>query len=147
MSEQDLARRRTESRVRGLFQMMKDGVLVERRNTMQILDGGGEAQRRERVQADAGQSWVLAPQATRKQGCQDVDSCRDGHVGTTATASPGAPAWFMQNFSETFLKPLDGAIIVPTGAGAEASIDAEDIAAVAATHLPTRKRTPARHTA
>src|ERR1700731_73289 len=43
------------------------------------------------------------------------------------------PAWFMQNFSETFLKPIDGVIVVPTGDGAEAFIDAEDIAAVAAT--------------
>src|SRR4029077_8980202 len=25
------------------------------------------------------------------------------------------PAWFMQNFSETFLKPVDGLIAVPTG--------------------------------
>src|SRR5260221_377305 len=45
------------------------------------------------------------------------------------------PAWFMQNFSETFLKPVDGAIVVPTGNGAEAFIDAEDIAALAATTL------------
>jgi uncharacterized protein YbjT (DUF2867 family) len=45
------------------------------------------------------------------------------------------PAWFMQNFSETFLKPLDGAIVVPTGDAAEAFIDAEDVAAVAATTL------------
>ena len=45
------------------------------------------------------------------------------------------PAWFMQNFSETFLKPIDGAIFVPTGDGREAFIDAEDIAAVAATTL------------
>ena len=45
------------------------------------------------------------------------------------------PACFMQNFSETFLKPLNGAIVVPTGNGAEAFIDAEDIAAVAATTL------------
>jgi uncharacterized protein YbjT (DUF2867 family) len=45
------------------------------------------------------------------------------------------PAWFMQNFSETFLKPIDGAIVVPTGDGAEAFIDAEDIAAVAAVTL------------
>jgi len=45
------------------------------------------------------------------------------------------PAWFMQNFSETFLKPVDGAIVVPTGDGAEAFIDAEDIAAVAAATL------------
>ena len=45
------------------------------------------------------------------------------------------PAWFVQNFSETFLKPVDGAIVVPTGDGAEAFIDAEDIAAVAAATL------------
>jgi len=41
------------------------------------------------------------------------------------------PAWFMQNFSETFLKPVDDAIVIPTGGGTEAFIDAEDIAAVA----------------
>ena len=43
------------------------------------------------------------------------------------------PAWFMQNFSETFLKPVDGVITVPTADGSEAFIDAEDIAAVAET--------------
>src|SRR6202521_327833 len=42
------------------------------------------------------------------------------------------PAWFMQNFSETFLKPVDGVIAVPTADGSEAFIDASDIAAVAA---------------
>ena len=41
------------------------------------------------------------------------------------------PAWFMQNFSETFLKPVGGSIVVPAGDGAEAFVDAEDIAAVA----------------
>ena len=45
------------------------------------------------------------------------------------------PAWFMQNFSETFLKPVDGVIAVPTADGAEAFIDAADIAAVAAETL------------
>ncbi|MEV6929547.1 NAD(P)H-binding protein [Dactylosporangium sp. NPDC051485] len=45
------------------------------------------------------------------------------------------PAWFMQNFSETFLKPTNGAIVVPTGEGAEAFIDVEDVSAVAATTL------------
>jgi uncharacterized protein YbjT (DUF2867 family) len=45
------------------------------------------------------------------------------------------PAWFMQNFSETFLKPVDGVITVPTGDGAEAFVDAEDIAAVATATL------------
>ena len=45
------------------------------------------------------------------------------------------PAWFMQNFSEAFLKPVGGAIVVPAGAGAEAFVDAEDIAAVASATL------------
>ncbi len=45
------------------------------------------------------------------------------------------PAWFMQNFSETFLKPVDGLITVPTANGPEAFIDASDIAAVAAETL------------
>lgn len=45
------------------------------------------------------------------------------------------PAWFMQNLSETFLKPVDGVITMPTGDGAEAFVDAEDIAAVAAATL------------
>ena len=45
------------------------------------------------------------------------------------------PAWFMQNFSETFLKPIDGTITVPTGDGGEAFVDVEDIAAVAASSL------------
>jgi uncharacterized protein YbjT (DUF2867 family) len=45
------------------------------------------------------------------------------------------PAWFMQNFSESFLKPIDGAITVPTGDGGEAFVDVEDIAAVAAATL------------
>jgi uncharacterized protein YbjT (DUF2867 family) len=45
------------------------------------------------------------------------------------------PAWFMQNFSETFLMPVDDAIVVPTGTGGEAFVDAEDIATVAAATL------------
>jgi uncharacterized protein YbjT (DUF2867 family) len=45
------------------------------------------------------------------------------------------PAWFMQNFSETFLKPIGGAIVVPAGDGAGAFVDAEDIAAVASATL------------
>jgi uncharacterized protein YbjT (DUF2867 family) len=45
------------------------------------------------------------------------------------------PAWFMQDFSETFLQPVDGRIVVPTGSGTEAFVDAEDIAAVAAATL------------
>jgi uncharacterized protein YbjT (DUF2867 family) len=45
------------------------------------------------------------------------------------------PAWFMQNFSETFLKPADGAIVVPAGDGAEAFVDADDIASAASATL------------
>ena len=45
------------------------------------------------------------------------------------------PAWFMQNFSETFLKPTGGAIVVPAGDGAEAFVDADDIAEVASATL------------
>jgi uncharacterized protein YbjT (DUF2867 family) len=41
----------------------------------------------------------------------------------------------MQNFSETFLKPVDGVITVPTANGSEAFVDAADIAAVAAETL------------
>lgn len=44
------------------------------------------------------------------------------------------PAWFMQNF-DTFLRPVDGQIAVPTGDGPEAFVDVDDIAAVAATTL------------
>jgi uncharacterized protein YbjT (DUF2867 family) len=54
---------------------------------------------------------------------------------STLTHSIVRPAWFMQNFSETFLKPIDGAITVPTGDGGEAFVDVEDIAAVATATL------------
>jgi uncharacterized protein YbjT (DUF2867 family) len=54
---------------------------------------------------------------------------------STFTHSILGPAWFMQNFSETFLKPVDGLITVPTGNGSEAFIDAGDIAAAAAETL------------
>lgn len=53
----------------------------------------------------------------------------------TLTYSIVRPAWFMQNFSETFLMPVDDVIVVPTGSGGEAFVDAEDIAAVAAATL------------
>jgi uncharacterized protein YbjT (DUF2867 family) len=53
----------------------------------------------------------------------------------TMTHSILRPAWFMQDFSETFLTPVDGVIAVPTANGSEAFIDASDIAAVAAETL------------
>ena len=45
------------------------------------------------------------------------------------------PAWVMQNFADAHLPVVDGAITVPTGAGREAFVDADDIAAVAAETL------------
>jgi uncharacterized protein YbjT (DUF2867 family) len=50
------------------------------------------------------------------------------------------PAWFMQNFSETFLKPVEDEIVVPGGSGAEAFVNAEDIASVAAATLAEPER-------
>ncbi|MGW3414654.1 NmrA family NAD(P)-binding protein [Streptomyces sp. NPDC000888] len=41
------------------------------------------------------------------------------------------PAWVMQNFSDDHVPVVEGAITVPTGDGAEAFVDAGDIAAVA----------------
>ncbi|MEV6171482.1 NmrA family NAD(P)-binding protein [Streptomyces sp. NPDC051954] len=41
------------------------------------------------------------------------------------------PAWVMQNFSDEHLPVIEGAITVPTRGGAEAFVDATDIAAVA----------------
>ena len=40
-------------------------------------------------------------------------------------------AWVMQNFSDEHMPVVDGVIAVPTGGGAEAFVDAADIAAVA----------------
>ncbi len=45
------------------------------------------------------------------------------------------PAWVMQNFTDDHLPLVDGAITVPSGGSAEAFVDADDIAAVAAETL------------
>ncbi|MCU1489514.1 MAG: NmrA family protein [Acidimicrobiaceae bacterium] len=45
------------------------------------------------------------------------------------------PAWVMQNFGDHHLPVLDRVITAPSGGGAEAFVDAEDIAAVAAETL------------
>ncbi len=45
------------------------------------------------------------------------------------------PGWFMEDFSETFLQPVNDEIVVPAGDGAEAFVSVEDIAAVAAVTL------------
>jgi len=45
------------------------------------------------------------------------------------------PGWLMQNFADHHVPIIDGVITVPAGAGAEAFVDAADIAAVAAETL------------
>ena len=45
------------------------------------------------------------------------------------------PAWVMQNFTDDHLPVINGTIIVPSGGGSEAFVDAADIAAVAAETL------------
>ena len=47
------------------------------------------------------------------------------------TTSILRPAWVMQNFSDEHLPVVQGMITVPTAGGAEAFVDAADIAAVA----------------
>jgi uncharacterized protein YbjT (DUF2867 family) len=54
---------------------------------------------------------------------------------TAFTHSILRPAWVMQNFTDDHLPLINGAIIVPSGGGAEAFVDAADIAAVAAETL------------
>jgi uncharacterized protein YbjT (DUF2867 family) len=50
------------------------------------------------------------------------------------------PAWFMEDFSETFLQPVNNEIVVPAADGAEAFVSVEDIAAVAAVTLTEPER-------
>jgi uncharacterized protein YbjT (DUF2867 family) len=53
----------------------------------------------------------------------------------TLTHSVLRPAWVMQNFTDDHLPVIDGVITAPSGGGAEAFVDADDIAAVAAETL------------
>jgi len=50
------------------------------------------------------------------------------------------PAWFMEDFSETFLRPVNDEIAVPAGEGTEAFVSVEDIASVAAATLTEPER-------
>jgi uncharacterized protein YbjT (DUF2867 family) len=61
----------------------------------------------------------------------ELDLAARGSLASTVIR----PAWFMENFSETFLQPVDDEIVVPVGDGPEAFVSAEDIAAVAAVTL------------
>ncbi|MUL46625.1 NAD(P)H-binding protein [Mycobacterium sp. CBMA293] len=52
-----------------------------------------------------------------------------GQEGITHTVL--RPAWVMQNFTDEHLPLVDDALMVPSGGGAEAFVDADDIAGVA----------------
>lgn len=54
---------------------------------------------------------------------------------TNLTHTVLRPAWVMQNFADEHLPVVDGVITAPSGGGAEAFVDAQDIAAVAAETL------------
>jgi uncharacterized protein YbjT (DUF2867 family) len=57
----------------------------------------------------------------------ELDLAARGSLASTVIC----PAWFMEDFSETFLQPVNGEIVVPAGDGDEAFVSVEDIAAVA----------------
>ena len=59
---------------------------------------------------------------------------------SSLTSSVIRPAWFMEDFSETFLQPVNDEIVVPAGEGAEAFVSVEDIASVAAVTLTEPER-------
>jgi hypothetical protein len=97
-----------------------------------LADGGGGLCPRQGLRSFW--IWRSAPASDRWASSDDNRSMT--LIGRGAiTHSILRPAWFMQDFSETFLKPVDGVIAVPTADGSEAFIDAEDIAAVAAETL------------
>lgn len=56
-------------------------------------------------------------------------------VENSLTSTVIRPAWFMEDFSETFLQPVNDEIVVPAGDGAESFVSVEDIAAIAAVTL------------
>jgi uncharacterized protein YbjT (DUF2867 family) len=61
----------------------------------------------------------------------ELDLAARGSLASTVIR----PAWFMEDFSETFLRPVNDEIVVPAGDGAEAFVSVADIAAVAAVTL------------
>jgi uncharacterized protein YbjT (DUF2867 family) len=66
----------------------------------------------------------------------ELDLAARGFLASTVIR----PAWFMEDFSETFLQPVNDEILVPAGDGAEAFVSVEDIAAVAAVTLTEPKK-------
>ncbi|MGA3149876.1 MAG: NmrA family NAD(P)-binding protein [Acidimicrobiales bacterium] len=67
-----------------------------------------------------------APQDVDVAAVEDQVANREGFTHTILR-----PAWVMQNFTDDHLPIVDGLLIVPSGGGAEAFVDALDIAEVA----------------
>ena len=67
-----------------------------------------------------------APQDVDVAAVEDQVANREGFTHTILR-----PAWVMQNFTDEHLPIVDGLLIVPSGGGAEAFVDALDIAEVA----------------
>jgi uncharacterized protein YbjT (DUF2867 family) len=61
----------------------------------------------------------------------ELDLAARGSLTSTAIR----PAWSMEDFSQTFLQPVNDEIVLPAGNGAEAFVSAGDIAAAAAATL------------
>jgi uncharacterized protein YbjT (DUF2867 family) len=61
----------------------------------------------------------------------ELDLAARGSLASTVIR----PAWFMEDFSETFLQPVNDQIVVPAGDGAEAFVSVDDIATVAVVTL------------
>lgn len=80
-----------------------------------------------------GMEYVPAEVALR---AVELDLAARGSLASTVIR----PAWFMEDFSETFLRPVNDEIVVPAGDGAEAFVSVEDIAAVAAVTLTEPKK-------
>jgi uncharacterized protein YbjT (DUF2867 family) len=63
----------------------------------------------------------------------------DGALARVEAAVAGhtilRPSWFVQNFTEGFLQPVDGIVTAPTGDGREPFVDLEDVADVAVAAL------------
>jgi uncharacterized protein YbjT (DUF2867 family) len=67
-----------------------------------------------------------APQDVDVAAVEDQVGIRKGFTHTILR-----PAWVMQNFTDDHLPIVDGLLVVPSGGGAEAFVDALDIAEVA----------------
>lgn len=107
------------------------------------LQGTEEGQRRiprlvdAAVTAGVQRLVLLSAPGVEASETHPLRRAEDAVVSTGLEWTIVRPTWFAQNFSEAFWPPgiLDGSLVLPTGDGATAFVDAEDIADVAAAAL------------